>query len=501
MLNVRRDITVKWGRDQYTLEAVDLRKDVRFLKDQLYTLTKVRPNRQKILAKGKIVQNGSNLDFFVGAQQLVVTMMGSNDVIEVPPTVLRFVEDMSEAEKQEELRRFMRNRDSLSQEDRRKAEHFIESIPGMPDFHTYDFTSPHSINLFRTDISKRNVEALHLANQALRVEFACISNDLDLLKSVAITNYHPAYSPLALSASGLVRTAHPLAHAVANGNVDMARYILNEGRISIPTSSRIFRGRRELVPFIHTAAAKNDIAMMRILLTYHADPYEVAHKMCPVSVACFHGHGEAVEFILQYRMQRGEGACKREMEINGDFWLRICAKNKNLNVAKLLVGRYLSRDFLKKESTTDSTSLTPIHVAAEYGTLSFLRWAIEDHYIDPDVSQESDVTPLGMVLSASEYTPNNDLYKAVLRYLISEGASKRRVRSYCASHPNHWLLPTLLAATTRALSLRRLCYLKMRRCNLPGLREEDFTSAFPSERRPSFDGDGMDYEAEVVDKN
>ena len=73
-------------------------------KFQLYSLTGVEPDRQKILAKGKQVKDDTDLSKLGVKQGDTLMMMGQPSaegmaMLERPKEPLRFLEDMSEAEK------------------------------------------------------------------------------------------------------------------------------------------------------------------------------------------------------------------------------------------------------------------------------------------------------------------------------------------------------------------------------------------------------------------
>lgn len=62
-------------------------------------------------------------------------LVGSIGELEGPMEHPRFVEEMTEEERREELSVFMEQRQGMSHEDRALAEHFISSIPGMVSGH------------------------------------------------------------------------------------------------------------------------------------------------------------------------------------------------------------------------------------------------------------------------------------------------------------------------------------------------------------------------------
>ncbi len=92
---------VKWGKEVYTDVAADTDDEPLVLKTQLFTLTGVQPNRQKLMIKGQIVQDG---DWGAAKAKIkdgaTLLMMGSKEEdIPVQPTeATKFVEDMDESE-------------------------------------------------------------------------------------------------------------------------------------------------------------------------------------------------------------------------------------------------------------------------------------------------------------------------------------------------------------------------------------------------------------------
>ncbi|VDK43955.1 unnamed protein product [Anisakis simplex] len=91
------NVTVKWGREKLNVDA-DLNEMPLVFKSQLFALTGVMPERQKVMIKGKILgdDNWNGITLPDGA---VIMMMGSSDAPPKAPTVKpQFLEDMTEAE-------------------------------------------------------------------------------------------------------------------------------------------------------------------------------------------------------------------------------------------------------------------------------------------------------------------------------------------------------------------------------------------------------------------
>lgn len=89
---------VKWGKENYPNVELNTDELPLLFKAQLFALTGVQPERQKVMIKGKIVTDDSWQGFPVkdGAQLL---MMGAVDEIpEAPTEKTNFVEDMTDNE-------------------------------------------------------------------------------------------------------------------------------------------------------------------------------------------------------------------------------------------------------------------------------------------------------------------------------------------------------------------------------------------------------------------
>ncbi|XP_017099322.1 ubiquitin carboxyl-terminal hydrolase 14 [Drosophila bipectinata] len=90
-------VKVKWGRELYTDIEVNTDEEPILFKAQLFALTGVQPERQKVMCKGGILKDDQwNLQLKDGA---VVLLLGSKESVpEVPATPVKFIEDMNEAE-------------------------------------------------------------------------------------------------------------------------------------------------------------------------------------------------------------------------------------------------------------------------------------------------------------------------------------------------------------------------------------------------------------------
>ncbi|XP_067625412.1 ubiquitin carboxyl-terminal hydrolase 14 [Eurosta solidaginis] len=90
-------VKVKWGRELFPDIEANTDEDPLLFKAQLYALTGVAPERQKVMCKGGILKDNEwNLQLKDGA---TVLLLGSREQVpEEPITPVKFIEDMNEAE-------------------------------------------------------------------------------------------------------------------------------------------------------------------------------------------------------------------------------------------------------------------------------------------------------------------------------------------------------------------------------------------------------------------
>ncbi|KAH8287842.1 hypothetical protein KR018_002283, partial [Drosophila ironensis] len=90
-------VKVKWGRELYTDIDVNTDEEPILFKAQLFALTGVQPERQKVMCKGGMLKDDQwNVQLKEGG---VVLLLGSKESVpEVPVTPVKFIEDMNEAE-------------------------------------------------------------------------------------------------------------------------------------------------------------------------------------------------------------------------------------------------------------------------------------------------------------------------------------------------------------------------------------------------------------------
>ncbi|KAL0279456.1 UNVERIFIED_CONTAM: hypothetical protein PYX00_001005 [Menopon gallinae] len=90
-------VKIKWGKEQYNDVEANTDEDPLVFKAQLFALTGVHPNRQKIMVKGSTLKDWSTVNLKDGCTML---LMGSKeeDVPQEPSAKPTFMEDMTENE-------------------------------------------------------------------------------------------------------------------------------------------------------------------------------------------------------------------------------------------------------------------------------------------------------------------------------------------------------------------------------------------------------------------
>ncbi|OQR68702.1 Ubiquitin carboxyl-terminal hydrolase 14-like [Tropilaelaps mercedesae] len=89
-------VKVKWGKEVYDVE-VDLKEDPEVFRAQLFALTGVIPDRQKVMFKGAILKD--SWDSMKLKEGVTVLMMGTKDDVPQAPTEKTvFMEDMDDSE-------------------------------------------------------------------------------------------------------------------------------------------------------------------------------------------------------------------------------------------------------------------------------------------------------------------------------------------------------------------------------------------------------------------
>ncbi|CAG5096556.1 Oidioi.mRNA.OKI2018_I69.XSR.g14675.t1.cds [Oikopleura dioica] len=93
------DVNIKWGKEKFNDITVNTDEAPEIFKAQLFALTNVPPERQKIMIKGGVLKD--SWDNFQGKLKngAMIMLMGSADPLpEKPKELPRFMEDMADAE-------------------------------------------------------------------------------------------------------------------------------------------------------------------------------------------------------------------------------------------------------------------------------------------------------------------------------------------------------------------------------------------------------------------
>lgn len=93
------DVTIKWGKEKFPNVTLDTSEPPEVLRGQIFALTNVPPERQKIMAKGATLKSswdGFETKLKKGA---ILLLMGSADPLpEKPKETITFAEDMTEGQ-------------------------------------------------------------------------------------------------------------------------------------------------------------------------------------------------------------------------------------------------------------------------------------------------------------------------------------------------------------------------------------------------------------------
>lgn len=101
-------LNVKWGKEAYSDVEVDLSQSPLVFKSQLFALTGVPPDRQKVMIKGALLKD-DEWGKAVPKDGMTIMLMGSAEAVsvEAPKNIPKFVEDLPEAEQEHlETKRF-----------------------------------------------------------------------------------------------------------------------------------------------------------------------------------------------------------------------------------------------------------------------------------------------------------------------------------------------------------------------------------------------------------
>lgn len=100
MASTTASVTVKWQKQTFTDLAIDLSQPPFVFKTQLFSLTGVPPERQKIMGfKGGLLKDDADWTAVGARPGLKITMMGTADAVpEAPTATTTFMEDLPEEE-------------------------------------------------------------------------------------------------------------------------------------------------------------------------------------------------------------------------------------------------------------------------------------------------------------------------------------------------------------------------------------------------------------------
>ncbi|KAI9292545.1 cysteine proteinase [Neoconidiobolus thromboides FSU 785] len=97
-------VNVKWNTNKYEMD-LDLQDSVSTFKAQLYSVTGVEPDRQKLLSGGKFLKDETDLSTIKFKEGQLITLMGSvGEINTAPKEKVTFIEDMTESEITEALK-------------------------------------------------------------------------------------------------------------------------------------------------------------------------------------------------------------------------------------------------------------------------------------------------------------------------------------------------------------------------------------------------------------
>ncbi|KAI8910872.1 hypothetical protein EDD86DRAFT_189502, partial [Gorgonomyces haynaldii] len=97
-------VQVKWNGNKYPVQ-IDTAQPGIIFKTQLFSLTGVAPDRQKIMVKGGILKDDADMSSFGFKQDQILMMMGTvGELPKEPPKPTQFVEDMSDNQIAEALK-------------------------------------------------------------------------------------------------------------------------------------------------------------------------------------------------------------------------------------------------------------------------------------------------------------------------------------------------------------------------------------------------------------
>ena len=100
-------VSIKWGKQVFTDVELDTNEEILLFKSQVYALTSVPVEKQKVMAKGKIIKDDSTWATYPAIKdgvQLMLMGTAEGNELKAPETQIKFMEDMTAKEKAAALR-------------------------------------------------------------------------------------------------------------------------------------------------------------------------------------------------------------------------------------------------------------------------------------------------------------------------------------------------------------------------------------------------------------
>lgn len=91
-INQLISVTVKWNASKYDIN-IDLSSTVLLLKTQIFSITMLQPERQRLMVKGKIMKDEDTLSAFGLKDGSLIMMMGTIGEVKEPEKQTKFMEE------------------------------------------------------------------------------------------------------------------------------------------------------------------------------------------------------------------------------------------------------------------------------------------------------------------------------------------------------------------------------------------------------------------------
>jgi ubiquitin carboxyl-terminal hydrolase 14 len=91
-------VSIKWGKQLFDNVEVNLNEDISVFKCQVYALSNVPVDKQKVMAKGKIIKDDAKWSDYPAVKEGVQLMLmgtAEGNELKAPETTIKFVEDMT----------------------------------------------------------------------------------------------------------------------------------------------------------------------------------------------------------------------------------------------------------------------------------------------------------------------------------------------------------------------------------------------------------------------